>query len=172
MVERVDVNSVLMQMRQVKETLRAQHQINTQQTNGVAPTAPPSSFEQLLQQQKVGSADQKAISPKLEPLPVNPNETVNLYGNRGQAIETPAVAPSDDSAVPNFRTMFGNAIDQVNQNQKTAGSLATRFEQGDPNVDLPEVMIALQKSSVSFQAMTQVRNKLVEAYKDIMNMPV
>jgi len=39
-------------------------------------------------------------------------------------------------------------------------------------VDLPEVMIALQKSSVSFQAMTQVRNKMIEAYKEIINMPL
>jgi flagellar hook-basal body complex protein FliE len=60
----------------------------------------------------------------------------------------------------------------VNANQKASGDLQKRFEQGDPSVDLPEVMIAMQKSSVSFQAMTQVRNKLVEAYKDVMNMPV
>ena len=68
--------------------------------------------------------------------------------------------------------MFKNAIDTVNTHQKTSAELATRFEQGDPSVDLPEVMIAMQKSSVSFQAMTQVRNKLVEAYKEVMNMPV
>lgn len=77
-----------------------------------------------------------------------------------------------DPSVPNFQTMFKNAIDGVNAKQQQANSLATRFEQGDPNVDLPEVMIALQKSSVSFQAMTQVRNKLVDAYKEIMNMPL
>jgi flagellar hook-basal body complex protein FliE len=79
---------------------------------------------------------------------------------------------SGDNTVPDFQTMFKTAIDNVNENQKVAGNLATRFEQGDASIDLPEVMIALQKSSVSFQAMTQVRNKLVEAYKDIMNMPV
>jgi flagellar hook-basal body complex protein FliE len=39
-------------------------------------------------------------------------------------------------------------------------------------VNLPEVMIALQKASLSFQAMTEVRNKLVNAYQDIMNMPI
>jgi len=37
---------------------------------------------------------------------------------------------------------------------------------------LPEVMIALQKASLSFQAMTEVRNRLVSAYQDIMNMPI
>ncbi|MGZ5030965.1 MAG: flagellar hook-basal body complex protein FliE, partial [Methylobacter sp.] len=43
---------------------------------------------------------------------------------------------------------------------------------GDTNVSLAEVMVASQKASVSFQAMLQVRNKLVEAYKDVMNMPI
>ena len=68
--------------------------------------------------------------------------------------------------------MFKNAVDTVNAHQNTSAEMATRFEQGDPSIDLPEVMIAMQKSSVSFQAMTQVRNKLVEAYKEVMNMPV
>lgn len=77
-----------------------------------------------------------------------------------------------DPNVPDFKTMFGNAINNVNAQQKHSSSLATRFERGDPQVDLPEVMIAAQKASVSFEAMKEVRNKLVEAYKDIMNMPV
>jgi flagellar hook-basal body complex protein FliE len=53
-----------------------------------------------------------------------------------------------------------------------AGQLAESFSAGDPGVDLAQVMVALQKASVSFQAMTQVRNKLVDAYRDIMSMPV
>lgn len=77
-----------------------------------------------------------------------------------------------DPNVPDFQTMFGNAINNVNQQQQKSGELRTRFEKGDPTVDLPEVMIAAQKASVSFDAMKEVRNKLVEAYKDIMNMPV
>lgn len=77
-----------------------------------------------------------------------------------------------DPNVPDFQTMFSNAIDSVNEKQQLSGSLRTRFEKGDPQVDLPEVMIAAQKASVSFEAMKEVRNKLVEAYKDIMNMPV
>lgn len=77
-----------------------------------------------------------------------------------------------DPNVPDFQTMFSNAIDGVNEQQMQSASLAKRFEKGDPQVDLPEVMIAAQKASVSFEAMKEVRNKLVEAYKDIMNMPV
>lgn len=77
-----------------------------------------------------------------------------------------------DPNVPDFQTMFGNAINNVNQQQMHSSELRTRFEKGDPMVDLPEVMIAAQKASVSFDAMKEVRNKLVDAYKDIMNMPV
>ena len=50
--------------------------------------------------------------------------------------------------------------------------MAAAFERGAPGVDLPQVMIEMQKSSVSFRAVTEVRNRLVSAYQDIMNMPV
>ena len=82
----------------------------------------------------------------------------------------PNVTP--DVTAPDFETMFKNAINTVNRHQMQAGELQQRFEMGDPRVDLPEVMIAAQKSAVSFQAMTQVRNKLISAYEDIMNMPI
>lgn len=71
-----------------------------------------------------------------------------------------------------FGDMFKSAIDSVNATQQQASSMATSFEQGDPRVSLAQVMVASQKASVSFQALTQVRNRLVDAYKDIMNMPV
>ncbi len=77
-----------------------------------------------------------------------------------------------DPNVPNFQSMFSSAINNVNTTQMHSASLSKRFEKGDPQVDLPEVMIAAQKASVSFEAMKEVRNKLVDAYKDVMNMPV
>ena len=73
---------------------------------------------------------------------------------------------------PEFAEMFSNAINSVNETQKTAGSLAKSYEQGDAGISLSQVMVASQKASVSFQALTQVRNKLVEAYQDVMNMPI
>ena len=72
----------------------------------------------------------------------------------------------------NFADMMQQAIDQVNQSQQYSSGLAQALEAGDPNVDIAEVMVAMQKSSVSFQALTEVRNKLLTAYQDIMNMPV
>jgi flagellar hook-basal body complex protein FliE len=71
-----------------------------------------------------------------------------------------------------FGDLLKNSINAVNETQQSAGELKTAFELGKPGVDLAEVMIASQKASVSFQAMVQVRNRLIEAYKDVMNMPV
>ncbi|GGN16887.1 MULTISPECIES: flagellar hook-basal body complex protein FliE [Marinomonas] len=71
-----------------------------------------------------------------------------------------------------FAEMLKNAVDNVNALQKESTQLAQSYERGDEGVDLPQVMIGLQKSSVSFEAMTQVRNKLVDAYEKIMNMPI
>lgn len=85
---------------------------------------------------------------------------------RDQAAEkTPSEPPSTD-----FAALLQNSIDTVNQTQQQAGELAKAFEKGETDVPLADVMVSLQKASVSFQAMVQVRNKLVEAYKDIMNM--
>ena len=71
-----------------------------------------------------------------------------------------------------FAAMLKQTIGAVNETQQTAGKMTEAFESGDANVSLAEVMVASQKASVSFQAMLQVRNKLVEAYKDVMNMPM
>jgi len=89
-------------------------------------------------------------------------------------IDKPAAALDKLDGVqgPNFGEMMSSAIDKVNEQQMESSNLATAFERGDPSVDLTQVMISMQKSSISFQAMTQVRNRLVSAYEDIMNMPV
>ncbi|MDD4905493.1 MAG: flagellar hook-basal body complex protein FliE [Methylobacter tundripaludum] len=71
-----------------------------------------------------------------------------------------------------FAAMLKQTIGTVNDTQQTAGKMTEAFESGDTNVSLAEVMVASQKASVSFQAMLQVRNKLVEAYQDVMNMPM
>ena len=71
-----------------------------------------------------------------------------------------------------FSAVLGNAIDQVNAVQKESGKLATAFQQGDPNATLTEVVIASEKAGIAFEAMTEVRNRLVNAYEDIMNMPI
>lgn len=71
-----------------------------------------------------------------------------------------------------FGSMLKQAVEAVNDSQMKTADLQTAYQMGDPNVDLTEVMIQMQKSSVTFEAMTQVRNRLVTAYQDIMNMPI
>ena len=74
--------------------------------------------------------------------------------------------------VPSFGDLMTKAINNVNEVQKKSSSMADAYEKGVAGVDITDVMIASQKASVSFQAMVQVRNKLVEAYKDVMSMPI
>lgn len=73
---------------------------------------------------------------------------------------------------PDFGKLLAESINKVNEAQQHAGHLTTSFEAGNPNVDLGQVVVALQKASLSFEAMTQVRNKLVSAYQEVMNMQV
>jgi len=74
--------------------------------------------------------------------------------------------------IPDFSQMLSSAVNQVNNLQQESRQLANAYQAGDPQADLTQVMIASQKSSVAFQALTQVRNKVVQAYEDIMKMPI
>jgi flagellar hook-basal body complex protein FliE len=74
--------------------------------------------------------------------------------------------------VPSFSSLLKQAIDNVNSHQQTASDLRTRYELGDPDVDIVNVMIASQKATVAFEAMSQVRTRLVGAYQEIMRMPI
>jgi flagellar hook-basal body complex protein FliE len=91
---------------------------------------------------------------------------------RAMSLEASGSQPQESSGNNDFAFLLKKSIDSVNDTQQAAGKMAVAFETGDTNVSLAEVMIASQKASVSFQAMLQVRNKLVEAYKDVMNMPM
>ena len=72
----------------------------------------------------------------------------------------------------NFAGLLKDSVNKVSEVQQHASDMAAAFEMGDPNVGLAETMLSLQKSSLSFQALSQVRNKLVSAYQEIMNMQV
>ena len=71
-----------------------------------------------------------------------------------------------------FSELLKQSVDKVIETQAESSKLQQAFQAGDPNVQISEVMVAMQKSNVSFQAMLQVRNKLVSAYQEIMNMQV
>ena len=72
----------------------------------------------------------------------------------------------------NFAAMLSGAIDTVNSMQLESKDQAMRFEMGDKSLSLADVMVTKEKSGIAFEATVQVRNKVLEAYKQIMSMPV
>lgn len=86
------------------------------------------------------------------------------------------VAPLDSavtaSQATNFSSLLSNSIESVNNMSQNASKLTTAFELGDPNVTLPQVMVAKAKAGIAFDGMVTVRNKMVEAYQEIMRMQV
>jgi flagellar hook-basal body complex protein FliE len=83
-----------------------------------------------------------------------------------------ALGENKNSGNVDFSAVLKNSLDQVNNTQQGAAKLARDFELGAPEANLTEAMIMMQKASISFQYALQVRNKLVAAYQEIMNMPV
>ena len=71
-----------------------------------------------------------------------------------------------------FAKLLKQGIESVNSTQTKAADIANKFERGVPGVELPQVMLEMQKASVSFRAITEVRNRFVNAYQEIMNMPI
>ena len=71
-----------------------------------------------------------------------------------------------------FSQLLSKAIESVNQLQNEADRMSTAYELGDDKVDLAQVMLASQKADLSFQAMVQVRNKLISAYQEVMRMQI
>jgi flagellar hook-basal body complex protein FliE len=96
-------------------------------------------------------------------------------------IGMPAVRPAHDLAgasgaqapqPASFANVLKAGLDSVNASQLRATDLATKFERGVPGVELSQVMLESQKASVAFRATAEVRNRLVSAYQEIMNMPI
>ncbi|MBS0373521.1 MAG: flagellar hook-basal body complex protein FliE [Proteobacteria bacterium] len=83
-----------------------------------------------------------------------------------------AGAPAGGGVGADFGSVLKASLGAVDGLQQNAASLATAFEQGQPGVDITRVMVEAQKASLAFRAMTEVRNKLVSAYQEVMNMPV
>lgn len=80
-------------------------------------------------------------------------------------------APADGPK-ESFGAVLGQFVNQVNTAQQASGDLASRFELGDETVSLAQVMVSSQQAKVSLQAAVQVRNKLLAAYQDVMNMQI
>lgn len=81
-------------------------------------------------------------------------------------------APAAAAQPSEFANLLKNSVDHVASMQNQATALADAYETGDKSVDLTKVMLEVQKASLAFRAMTEVRNKLVDAYTQVMNMSV
>jgi len=104
---------------------------------------------------------------------MNEISTEQLLGQiRSLGRELQGTQQAAGSVDTGFGEMFQTALSAVNESQQTASELKIGFENGSTDKSLAEVMIAAQKADLSFRAVTEVRNKLVSAYQDIMNMPV
>jgi len=95
-----------------------------------------------------------------------------LRASTAQATGRPSEAQGSAEGSVDFAQVLQNSISQVNQTQQKAETMAANFAAGDSTANLHEVMISLQKANISFQEMVQVRNRLVTAYHDVMNMSI
>ncbi|MEO6145760.1 MAG: flagellar hook-basal body complex protein FliE [Sulfuriferula sp.] len=102
----------------------------------------------------------EAMMAQLKAAAVRPESTGNVLPTGGAVDKV------------NFADALKSSLDQVNSTQVQSQQLGQRFAMGDDKVNLSDVMISMQKANISFQATIQVRNKLVAAYNDIMNMQI
>jgi flagellar hook-basal body complex protein FliE len=85
-----------------------------------------------------------------------------------------AIAPTPAPRAPNvdFAQALGNAVQAAGANERTAEDMANRFANGDPNVAIDQVMISSEKASISLKYAVTLKNRAIEAYRELMNTPV
>ena len=93
---------------------------------------------------------------------------------RAQAQDVFPVQPQFNEALqkPDFGELLKQQVDKVNEVMKSSSDLSDRLVKGDTSISEVEVMVSLQKASVAYHALNQVRNKLLTAYQEVMSMTV
>ncbi|WP_291008661.1 flagellar hook-basal body complex protein FliE [Hydrogenophaga sp.] len=102
-------------------------------------------------------------------LRISPLNSQALSGLGATASKRPGAA---EGVAGGFAGNFKTALKSVSESQNEASRLQTQVQLGNPNVSLEETMLAMQKAQIGFQATLHVRNRMVQAYTDIMNMSV
>ena len=97
-------------------------------------------------------------------------QQIRTLGKDLQPIQPPSQTPP--AAGSDFGDMLKTTLHSVSQVQAESAAMKSAFLNGSGDKSLAEVMVASQKANLGFRAVTEVRNKLVTAYQDIMNMPV
>ncbi|MGB0722237.1 MAG: flagellar hook-basal body complex protein FliE [Gammaproteobacteria bacterium] len=115
--------------------------------------------------------------------PINASNMFNTMQQLANASRAGASAPSAEAAAvpgagdtvkPNggFNALLKSMVDNVNETQQTSAQTTNAYSRQEDGVDLADAMVAMQKARVHFEAMVQVRNRLVNSYQEIMRMPV
>jgi len=91
---------------------------------------------------------------------------------QARATGMPTDSPQSVAQPSDFAQLMKSSVDQIATMQNQATALADAYETGDKSVDLTKVMLEVQKAGLAFKAMTEVRNKLLDAYTQVMNMSV
>lgn len=99
-------------------------------------------------------------------------QLLNQIRTLGQNLQLPPGNAAGSTPRADFGALLSTTLNAVNDAQQHSSRMKVGFENGTGEASLAEVMIAGQKADISFRAVTEVRNKLVQAYQDIMNMPV
>ncbi|WP_255303172.1 flagellar hook-basal body complex protein FliE [Cobetia sp. 5-11-6-3] len=115
----------------------------------------------------VGAAMSSAMTGSLQQLD---QMAAQAAGSNAQSAGAVSEASATDAQ--GFAGMLKDSLARVSQSQQVAAGQARAFELGSPDVSLDQVMVAGQKASLEFEMTVQVRNKLLSAYKEIMNMAV
>ncbi|MCC6301891.1 MAG: flagellar hook-basal body complex protein FliE [Gammaproteobacteria bacterium] len=103
---------------------------------------------------------------------INPTQLISQLRSMAAAAGGPPAEGGAGAAGVDFSDVLSRAINGVNDSQQESTALKEAFQRGDEGIDVSRVMIASQKASIEFQLMMQVRNRLVSAYQDIMNMQI
>lgn len=103
---------------------------------------------------------------------LKPFDFAQAVARAGLATNGQPLASTKAVAGAGFQQALTNALGSVSASQNEASALQREVQMDNPNVSLEQTMIAMQKSQIGFSAALQVRNKLVQAYSDIMQMQV
>jgi flagellar hook-basal body complex protein FliE len=124
----------------------------------------------------IGAIDSGKIQAMLSQLKAaaqnQPSTPSPIAGGLNGIVKPASAQTVNNQTKVDFSEALKASLDHVNNSQSKAVELGKSFAMGDDSVNLSDVMVASQKASISFQATVQVRNKLVSAYHDIMNMQI
>ncbi len=123
-------------------------------------------------QRQMRDLGQEAGDQVENPLSLLKNPDLSVQGQEAVSQANEVKGPTAADSVSEFAQMLAQAFENVNVLQNESAAMQSRFDVGDRSVSLADVMLASQKSSISFEATLQVRNRLADAYRSIMQMQI